>query len=39
LLKAAYTRQQLEQMAARSRFGRCEISVSGIGLEVLLARE
>jgi ubiquinone/menaquinone biosynthesis C-methylase UbiE len=39
LLKAAYTREQLEQMAASSRFGHCEISVSGIGLEVLLARQ
>jgi len=39
LLKAAYTREQLEQMAAVSRFGRCEISVSGIGLEVALVRQ
>ena len=38
LLKAAYTREQLAQMAASSRFGRSEISVSGIGLEVLLTR-
>jgi len=39
LLKAAYTREQLERMAADSRFGRCEVSVSGIGLEVSLARQ
>ena len=38
LLKAAYTREQLQQMSADSRFGGCEISVSGIGLEVALAR-
>lgn len=39
LLKAAYTREQLERMAASSAFGRSEISASGIGLEVLLTRQ
>ena len=39
LLKAAYTREQLAQMAANSRFGRSDISVSGIGVEVLLTRQ
>ena len=38
LLRAAYTRQQLERMAAQSRFGRCEIECSGIGLEVRLTK-
>jgi len=38
LLKSAYTREQLERMAAQSRFGRCEITPSGIGLELRLAK-
>jgi ubiquinone/menaquinone biosynthesis C-methylase UbiE len=38
LLRAAYTREQLERMAAQSRFGRCEIECSGIGLEVRLTK-
>jgi len=38
LLRAAYTREQLERMAAQSRFGRCEIECSGIGLEVQLTK-
>ena len=38
LLKSAYTREQLERMAAQSRFGRCEITPSGIGLELRLTR-
>ena len=38
LLRAAYTREQLERMAAQSRFGRGEIECSGIGLEVRLTK-
>src|SRR5262245_27550215 len=39
LLRAAYTRQQLERMAAESRFGRHEIVSSGIGLEMRLIKD
>src|SRR5262245_20410454 len=38
LLRAAYTREQLERMAAESRFGRCELSLRGIGLEMRLIK-
>ena len=38
LLKRAYTREQLERMVGRSRFGRCEIAVNGIGFELWLAK-
>lgn len=38
LLRAAYTREELERMAAQSRFGRCEIECRGIGLEVRLPK-
>jgi ubiquinone/menaquinone biosynthesis C-methylase UbiE len=38
LLRAAYTREQLERMAAQSRFARCEIECSGIALEVRLTK-
>lgn len=34
LLKRAYSREQLERMAARSRFGHAVISEDGIGLEL-----
>ena len=39
LLRAAYTREQLEQMAARSRFDGCEIVTAGIGFELRLIRQ
>jgi hypothetical protein len=32
-------RHILERMAARSRFGRCEIASSGIGFELRLTKE
>jgi ubiquinone/menaquinone biosynthesis C-methylase UbiE len=38
LLRNAYGREDLERMAAASRFGRCEISEQGIGFELRLAR-
>ena len=38
LLKAAYTREQLERMASESSFGGCEISTRGIGLELELTK-
>jgi len=38
LLKAAYTREQLEQMARQSRFRSCEIRLNGIGLELQLTK-
>lgn len=38
LLKRAYTRRQIEQMAAQSRFGRSEITSNGIGFELRLAK-
>jgi ubiquinone/menaquinone biosynthesis C-methylase UbiE len=38
LLKSAYTREQLEEMAMISRFGRCEITANGIGLELRLMK-
>ena len=39
LLKRAYTRPQLEHLIARSRFGRGEIVVDGIGFELRLRKE
>jgi ubiquinone/menaquinone biosynthesis C-methylase UbiE len=33
LLKRAYSRAQFEQMAARSRFGRCDVASDGITFE------
>jgi ubiquinone/menaquinone biosynthesis C-methylase UbiE len=38
LLKRAYTRDQIEQMAARSRFGRSVILVNGIGFDLRLTK-
>jgi ubiquinone/menaquinone biosynthesis C-methylase UbiE len=38
LLRAAYTREQLERFARDSRFGGCEIESRGIGLEMRLAK-
>ena len=38
LLKAAYTRDQLEGMSAGSRFGSAEILMDGIGFEMRLVR-
>ncbi len=38
LLKSAYTGEQLVRMAAQSRFGRCEITPDGIGLELRLTQ-
>jgi len=38
LLRAAYTRQQMEGMAAQSRFGTGEMRVDGIGFELRLTR-
>jgi ubiquinone/menaquinone biosynthesis C-methylase UbiE len=39
LLKRAYTREQLERMATRSRFAQWEIAPNGIGFELRLTRE
>src|SRR5262249_31070573 len=39
LLRAAYTREQLARMAKDSRFGGGEITASGIGLELSLAKQ
>jgi ubiquinone/menaquinone biosynthesis C-methylase UbiE len=38
LLKAAHTREQLERMVGQSCFGRCEIRLHGIGLELQLTK-
>jgi ubiquinone/menaquinone biosynthesis C-methylase UbiE len=38
LLRAAYTREQLERLARNSRFGGCEIESKGIGLEMRLTK-
>jgi ubiquinone/menaquinone biosynthesis C-methylase UbiE len=38
LLRKAYTRQELERMAAASCFGGCEITADGIGFELRLRR-
>jgi hypothetical protein len=38
LLKLAYTREELESLAARSRFGAGEIASDGIGCELRLAK-
>jgi ubiquinone/menaquinone biosynthesis C-methylase UbiE len=38
LLRNAYTREELERMAARSRFGSCEIGDEGIGFELRLVK-
>jgi len=38
LLRAAYTRQDMEKMAAASRFGGCMITNDGIGFEMRLAK-
>jgi ubiquinone/menaquinone biosynthesis C-methylase UbiE len=38
LLRAAYTREQMEGMAAQSRFGNGEMRVDGIGFELRLTR-
>ena len=39
LLRSAYTREALEAVVARSRFGRGEIIVDGIGFELRLVKE
>jgi hypothetical protein len=39
LWKMAYSRESLEQLAARSRFGSCEIEANGIGFELRLAKQ
>ncbi len=39
LLRPAYTREALEAVVARSRFGRGEIIVDGIGFELRLVIE
>jgi len=39
LLRTAYTREALEAIVARSRFGRGEIIVDGIGFDLRLAKE
>jgi hypothetical protein len=39
LLRNAYTRQALEAVVARSRFGRGEILVDGIGFELRLVKK
>ena len=39
LLRTAYTREALEAVVARSRFGRGEIIVDGIGFELRLVKE
>jgi len=38
LLRAAYTREQLQEMAARSRFGHAELETNGIGFELRFVR-
>ena len=38
LLKRAYSRAELERMAAQSRFSGCEISSNGIGCELRLTK-
>ncbi|MFZ0831270.1 MAG: class I SAM-dependent methyltransferase [Thermoplasmata archaeon] len=38
LRRRAYTKEQFEQMAARSPFGGCEITTSGIGVEIRLRK-
>jgi ubiquinone/menaquinone biosynthesis C-methylase UbiE len=39
LLKRAYAREELERMAAQSRFSGSEISSNGIGCELLLTKQ
>jgi ubiquinone/menaquinone biosynthesis C-methylase UbiE len=39
LLRRAYTRDEIERMAAQSRFRRCEVVVSGIGFELQLVKD
>ena len=39
LLKRAYGREEFERMAARSRFGGCQIQLDAIGLEVTLTKQ
>jgi ubiquinone/menaquinone biosynthesis C-methylase UbiE len=39
LLKRAYAHHEVEAMAARSRFGRCELSGNGIGFELRLTKK
>ncbi len=39
LLRNAYTREELERVAAQSRFGRCQIDARGIGFEFQLTRD
>ena len=38
LLKKAYSRQAIEQLAEQSRFGTCEIETDGIGFELRLTK-
>jgi ubiquinone/menaquinone biosynthesis C-methylase UbiE len=37
LLRRAYTREAVEQLVARSRFGACQLEPDGIGFELQLA--
>ena len=39
LIRNAYTRDQLDQMVGRSRFGRGEITAEGIGFELWLRKQ
>jgi hypothetical protein len=39
LVKRAYTREQLEELVRRSRFGRFELSMTGIGFDLRLHKE
>jgi ubiquinone/menaquinone biosynthesis C-methylase UbiE len=38
LRRRAYTKEQFEQMSARSAFGACEIATTGIGVDVRLKK-
>ena len=38
LLKSAYTRAEIERMAAATRFGGCQIDKSGVGFELRLIK-
>jgi ubiquinone/menaquinone biosynthesis C-methylase UbiE len=39
LLKRAYTREQLDDLARQSRFGRCDLVSTGIAFELYLRKE
>jgi hypothetical protein len=38
LRKSAYTREEIERMAAASRFGGCQIEKNGVGFELRLVK-